>query len=302
MNSLVKPLSKKAKKKMRATVALLAKQQQRQEAAASEAQAEASLALECDKPLTRSTGDGRTAKEADRVQAEVQRWRAESDLDYAKRGFVGGRWAHVGGAGPRGAGNLRIVSMDTTRPRGAIDADLGIVATKRLSAPPASFWKAAKNYRTSPGWSRGQGAHGLAPRELRSIVEYQGEILSQSQLSSALSGLSERQVLRTHVKLFVRQYGTPTEAAGLVVSHAINPHDVREKVRVAMARRDETLLSRLGLGCLSNSTYPHKRKANMATVLDGPQMFLVPLRDIEVGEELTHYYNVDSLIRHVRGG
>ena len=41
--------------------------------------------------------------------------------------------------------------------------------------------------------------------------------------------------------------------------------------------------------------------ANMATVLDGPQMFLVPLRDIEVGEELTHYYNVDSLIRHVRG-
>ena len=240
------------------------------------------------------------AKFGDRVQAEVQRWRAESDLDYAKRGFVGGRWAHVGGAGPRGAGNLRIVSMDTTRPRGAIDADLGIVATKRLSAP-ASFWKAAKNYRTSPGWSRGQGAHGLAPRELRSIVEYQGEILSQSQLSSALSGLSERQVLRTHVKLFVRQYGTPTEAAGLVVTHAINPHDVREKVRVAMARRDETLLSRLGLGCLSNSTYPHKRKANMATVLDGPQMFLVPLRDIEVGEELTHYYNVDSLIRHVRG-
>lgn len=39
----------------------------------------------------------------------------------------------------------------------------------------------------------------------------------------------------------------------------------------------------------------------MATVLDGPQMFLVPLRDIEAGEELTHYYNVDSLIRHVRG-
>ena len=99
----------------------------------------------------------------------------------------------------------------------------------------------------------------------------------------------------------MRQYGTPTEADGLVVTHAINPHDVREKVRAAMARRDETLLSRLGLGCLSNSTYPHRDKANMATVLDGPQMFLVPLRDIEAGEELTHYYNVDSLIRHVRG-
>ena len=66
-------------------------------------------------------------------------------------------------------------------------------------------------------------------------------------------------------------------------------------------RADESLLSRLGLGCLSNSTYPNRHMANMATVLDGPQMFLVPLRDIEVGEELTHYYNVDSLIRHVRG-
>ena len=30
----------------------------------------------------------------------------------------------------------------------------------------------------------------------------------------------------------------------------------------------------------------------MATVLDGPQMFLVPLREIEVGEELTHYYKM----------
>mmetsp|Transcript_6386 Transcript_6386/g.21174 ORF Transcript_6386/g.21174 Transcript_6386/m.21174 type:complete len:142 (-) Transcript_6386:107-532(-) len=140
---------------------------------------------------------------------------------------------------------------------------------------------------------RGEGTHRLAPHELRSIVEYEGEILSQTQLSSALAGLSERPVLRTHVKLFVRQYGTPTEADGLVAIHAINPHDVREKVRAAMAacggRADETLLSRLGLGCLSNSTYPHRDKANMATVLDGPQMFLVPLRDIEAGEELTHY-------------
>ena len=182
---------------------------------------------------------------------------------------------------------------------------MGIVATKPFSAPPASFWEAAKSYRASPGWSRGEGTHGLAPHELRSIVEYQGEILSQTQLSSALSGLSDRQVLRTHVKLFVRQCGTPTEAAGLVVTHAINPNDVREKVRTAMAacggRADESLLSRLGLGCLSNSTYPNRHMANMATVLDGPQVFLVPLRDIEVGEELTHYYNVDSLIRHVRG-
>ena len=55
MLSLVKPLSKKARKKMRAAVALLAQQQQRQKAAASVAQVEASLALECDKPLTRST-------------------------------------------------------------------------------------------------------------------------------------------------------------------------------------------------------------------------------------------------------
>ena len=109
---------------------------------------------------------------------------------------------------------------------------------------------------------RGEGTHRLAPHELRSIVEYQGEILSQTQLSSALSGLSDRQVLRTHVKLFVRQCGTPTEAAGLVVTHAINPNDVREKVRTAMAacggRADESLLSRLGLGCLSNSTYPNR--------------------------------------------
>ena len=103
----------------------------------------------------------------------------------------------------------------STAPSSPIDADLGIFATKRLSAPPASFWEAAKNCRTRPGWSRGEGAHGLAPHELRSIVEYEGEILSQTQLSSAMAGLSERPVLRTHVKLFVRQYGTPTEADGL---------------------------------------------------------------------------------------
>ena len=67
MNSLVTPVSKKARKKMRAAVALLAQQGARQKAAASEAQAEASLALECDKPRTRSTGDSWTAKGADRV-------------------------------------------------------------------------------------------------------------------------------------------------------------------------------------------------------------------------------------------
>ena len=101
--------------------------------------------------------------------------------------------------------------------------------------------------------------------------------------------------------MFVRQYGTPTEAAGLVVTHAINPIDVREKVRAAMAARggraDESLLSRLGLGCLSNSA--DRLNCNMATVLDGPQMFLVPLRDIEVGEE-THFYIVDSLLAAAR--
>ena len=121
---------------MRAAVALLAQQGARQKAAASEAQAEASLALECDKPRTRSTGDSWTAKEADRVQAELQQWRAERDLDHAKRGLVGGRWAHVGGAGKRGAGNLRIVSIDKTRPRSAVDAD----------------WKLSRNA-TSVVWS-----------------------------------------------------------------------------------------------------------------------------------------------------
>ena len=160
MNSLVTPVSKKARKKMRAAVALLAQQGARQKAAASEAQAEASLALECDKPRTRSTGDSWTAKEADRVQAEVQRRRTESDLNYAKCGFVGGRWAHVGGAGKRGAGNLRIVSIDKTRPRSAVDADLGIVATKPFSAPPASFWEAAKSYRASPGCHAGKARTG----------------------------------------------------------------------------------------------------------------------------------------------
>ena len=107
---------------------------------------EASLALECDKPRTRSTGDSWTAKEAGRVQAEVQRWRTESDLNHAKHGFVGGLWAHVGSAG-----NLRIASMDKTRPRSAVDANLGLVTTMPFSAPPASFWDAAKKCSASPG-------------------------------------------------------------------------------------------------------------------------------------------------------
>ena len=99
MNSLVTPVSKKARKKMRAAVALLAQQGARQKAAASEAQAEASLALECDKQRTRSTGDSWTAKEADRVQADVQRWRTESDLKQPKVRFCWrGRHAWVGSA------------------------------------------------------------------------------------------------------------------------------------------------------------------------------------------------------------
>ena len=75
-----------------------------------------------------------------------------------------------------------------------------------------------------------------------------------------------------------------------------------KKVRAAMAARggraDESLLSRLGLCCLSNSA--DRLSCNMATVLDGPQMFPVPLHDIEVGEELTHFYNVDSLLAAAR--
>ena len=114
------------------------------------------------------------------MQAELQQWRAESDLDHAKRGFVGGRWAHVGGAGPRGPGNLRIVSMDKTRPRGAIDADLGIFATKPLSAPPDSFWEAAKSCKASPGWSRGEGTHGLAPAGRGALTAIGGLQLKRS--------------------------------------------------------------------------------------------------------------------------
>ena len=69
MLSLVKPPSKKARRKMRGLVAFLAKQHQRQKAVASETQAEASLALECDKPRTRLPAiAGRRRKQTARRQ------------------------------------------------------------------------------------------------------------------------------------------------------------------------------------------------------------------------------------------
>ena len=134
------------------------RKKKRQKAVASEtAQAEASLALECDVRQTANALNPPLNRRADSWTANRKqtacRQKCSVGEPKAKCGFVGGRWAHVGGAGKRGAGNLRIVSIDKTRPRSAVDADLGIVATKPFSAPPASFWEAAKSYRASPRWS-----------------------------------------------------------------------------------------------------------------------------------------------------
>ena len=56
---------------------------------------------------------------------------------------------------------------------------------------------------------------------------------------------------------------------------------------------DAERLARLGLGCLSNAA-----AAAMATtevVCDGPYMFLVPRKDLQAGEEVTHVYNWEAL-------
>ena len=101
----------------------------------------------------------------------------------------------------------------------------------------------------------------------------------------------------TYIKLFVRQHGTKMTEDELVHACAIEAAAVREKARLLLARRhagDLCSLARMGLGCLCDAS-ESRATATTVVVRDQFQMFLVPRKDVEAGDALTHYYNIDSL-------
>ena len=185
------------------------------------------------------------------------------------------------------AHNLRVV-VDKSK------SQLSLAATAPLVAPSQEWWKRAKANSLQHGWSLGMGGDGLDEAQRRSLVHYEGDVLSEVQLGARVAAGGAR----THVKLFVRQHGTRASAEDLVRTRAIDAGGVRATVARCVARRaggDAQTLAALGLGCLSDAA---SRKLSTTTpVRDGRRMFLVPLREIKPGEPITHWYNWQSLER-----
>ena len=86
--------------------------------------------------------------------------------------------------------------------------------------------------------------------------------------------------------------------AALVQLAAIDGMPLRREVVSLLSLRsrgDADMLSRMGLGCLSDGDKNPAATCTTQIFRDGPRMFLVPRRDIQVGECITHHYNASSL-------
>jgi hypothetical protein len=171
---------------------------------------------------------------------------------------------------------------------------LSLQAASTLHPPSDVWWKKAHAEKLLPGWADGVGEDALDVTGRKSIVEYEGDVLSETQLAARLTLPGYK---HTHVKLFKRQAGTKLTEAEEKIWHAIDGAAVRADVLALLTRRgagDMCKVAHYGLGCLSDAAQS-RRMNNTAVVRDGVRMFLVPLRKIEIGEKITHFYNWMSL-------
>ena len=233
------------------------------------------------------------------VAAPVSRFTRRADKHYDEQSFrlhsavsrvadaaasISGttRWANIGEGG-----NLYIVNEGDTS-----EYNFGLVAAQPMVAPSQEWWRAARGQRLGVGWSDGEGTHGLSADCLRSIVRYDGEMLCEVELKRRReAGQHEL----AHVKL--SRFMNGNEMLIEDFNHyAIDGSTERKKilhwyVRSRGKPNRSVHLARCHPGCLSQSS----GKPTMRPVIDGPRMFLVPLRDINVGERVTHKYNTDPL-------
>ena len=201
------------------------------------------------------------------------------------------RWASIGEGG-----NLHVVNEGDA----GAEHNFGLVAAERMLAPSGEWWQAAKRQRLAFGWSDGNGKHGLSAECLRSIVRYDGDMISELELQRRKDAGCELQ----HVKLSRMQCGNEQLAKDFT-HFAIDGEPERTKIlRWYVRSRGKPgrsrLLARCHPGCLSQSSEGNG-KPTMRPVIDGQRMFLVPLRDIAAGEPVTHKYNTAPLEARVAG-
>ena len=195
------------------------------------------------------------------------------------------RWASIGAGG-----NLHVVNEGDA----GSEHNFGLVAAERMVAPSGKWWNAAKRQGLASGWSDGDGKHGLSAECLRSIVRYDGDMISEVELERRKDAGRALE----HVKLSRLQYGDKQLAKDF--SHyAIDGGALRTKILRAYVRSRgkpgrSAQLARCHPGCLSQSSAGSGRPTTRP-VIDGQRMFLVPLRDMAAGQRVTHKYNTAPL-------
>lgn len=194
--------------------------------------------------------------------------------------------AHVGVGGA-----IRVADM-SPQGTGKSQSDLALEAALPLEPPALAWIRRAQQNRLVPGWSSGEGADALSPEQLRCVIEYEGEILSEAAFTSRMAAGGSH----TYIKLFKRQAGTPMAEAEYVSTYAIDASGLRARVRHLLTQRSAgaaAQLARYGLGCLSDGD-TWKARCTAFVVRDGQRMFLVPRCVCKEGSAITHHYNPDA--------
>ena len=191
---------------------------------------------------------------------EMQRWHERVRLG------VGGGLACLGR-------NLRLVHDDRV--------GFTLEATAPLLPPSIrGFWQRARTRTLPADWPSL-----LTPAERASLVEYEGELVSEEQARARV-----KQRRAAHIARFAGAQGTMHAVDAAPLRHRLLPADPApaDAPRTRHIRGCSELLD-AGLGGLLESG----ARPNMDRVAAGCRQYLVPKCVIEPGTRLTHKYNLE---------